>query len=237
MYNRNQQTDKPETTFIASAAEALRNLADTEIKLPRLLADDPEHPVLTGPYDTQELQVIGSEPITVTVSRLATDGHEQQLAAALEELAELAKQAPGNLGAAVFAPGSPIGPWQLIARFSDATTLRRWEESETRLAALDKIDHMVEDTAVAATSSPEAFFAAQAATRSSGQLRRIVTDTAWSLPASFLVVSLVAVPLGSSPLLLRLAITGLLASGISAFLIRPIRTHLARQRDRRAPLR
>lgn len=190
---------------------------------------------LTASYDTMQLAAI-SDPVTVTVARTATPGHEEALAEGLEALATLAKSAPGYLGAGVFSPGTSVGPYQLVVRFENAGYLREWEDSPERNAVLSKIDHAIEEVAVAATASPEAFFEAQVAHEPQRPVRQIVADTMWFLPISLAIVLLLIPLVHTVPLFPRLLITGFTASIASFIGVRPLRNAWRRHRAKKNPL-
>ncbi len=189
----------------------------------------------TSSYDTLQLAAI-SDPITVTVARTPTPGHEEELAQGLEAIANLAKAAPGCLGAGVFAPGSTVGPYQLVVRFENAGYLREWEDSPHRNAILSAIDHAIDEIAVAATASPDDFFEAQVAHEPHRPVRQIVADTMWFLPISLAIVLLLIPIVHGVPLFPRLLITGLSASIASFIGVRPLRNAWRRHRAKKNPL-
>jgi antibiotic biosynthesis monooxygenase (ABM) superfamily enzyme len=187
------------------------------------------HRTATSAYDTLQLAAI-SDPITVTVARTPTPGHEEELARGLEAIAAVAKSAPGCLGAGVFAPGSIVGPYQLVVRFENAGYLREWEDSPQRNEILSAIDHAIDEIAVAATPSPDAFFEAHR------PIRQIVADTMWFLPISLAIVLLLIPIVHGVPLFPRLLITGLSASIASFIGVRPLRNAWRRHRLKKNPL-
>jgi|GEM_PF-425346 len=234
-----KQTTPPRPTrTIRNLVSSTKSLLTTEVRLPMFTEPAPtDSPVLTGPYDTDELADIAPDPVTVTVSRTPAPGKSAELSHALEDLADMARNAPGFLGVGIFAPGTEDGPWQLVARFANAFYLRQWEESPSRMSALSDIDHLVSEVAVATTTSPETFFAAQAAATDTRPIRQIVADAAWYLPVSVAIVLLVVPHLMHVELFVRLMTTGLIASVFSFFLVRPLRHYVHTHRNRKAPLR
>ncbi len=189
----------------------------------------------TSAYDTMQLAAL-SDPVTVTVARTATEGHEKELAKGLEALAELAKKAPGSLGAGVFAPGTSVGPYQLVVRFENAGYLREWEDSPQRNEVLSAIDHTIEEIAVAATASPDAFFEAQVTHEPERPVHQIIADTMWFLPISLAIVLVLIPVVHNVPLVPRLLITGLSASIASFIGVRPLRNAWRRHRAKKNPL-
>ena len=189
----------------------------------------------TSAYDTMQLAAL-SDPVTVTVARTATVGHEAELAKGLESLAELAKKAPGCLGAGVFAPGTSVGPYQLVVRFENAGYLREWEDSPQRNEVLEAIDHAIDIIAVSATASADAFFEAQASHEPERPIHQIISDTMWFLPISLAIVLILIPIVHNVPLVPRLLITGLSASIASFIGVRPLRNAWRRHRAKKNPL-
>ncbi|MBV6750115.1 antibiotic biosynthesis monooxygenase [Pseudomonas chlororaphis] len=79
---------------------------------------------------------MSTSPVTMMVARRVADGRYQDLLAWLHEGELLATDFPGYLGSGVLAPPPGDNEFQMIFRFSDATTLNAWEHSASRKAWL-----------------------------------------------------------------------------------------------------
>jgi antibiotic biosynthesis monooxygenase (ABM) superfamily enzyme len=194
-------------------------------------------PRLTGPYSTQQLKAITDDPVTITVEWTPVPGLEEQFRSALDALAHGCQGAEGSLGVALLEPGQNGGEYHLLARFSSATKLRNWEESQERRVLLEQLHPYVGEFTVAATHSPEAFFAAMVGTSSAPVHHRWILDVAWFLPASLLVSWLVSPYTGGLPLIVRVVIGSATVSLLYALTLGPVRKLIAHYQNRRAPLR
>jgi hypothetical protein len=173
----------------------------------------------------------------VAVARVARDGCEEQLREALEEMAHVVQHSKGSLGAALFEPGEDGGEYHLLARFRNAMTLRTWEESDERREILARMAPYVEEVNVAATHSPDAFFAALAGTSSRRAHHRWGLDLLWVLPASLVVSLLLSPYMGGLNIVLRVLIGSAGVSLVYALALGPVRGLIKRRRNRKAPLR
>lgn len=225
--------------FFSSSISQVRATATNEL-LPRLrslVSHDPSLPALTGPYDVEKLALISDEPVTVTVSRYPAPGCDQQLSDALSDLASEIAKHPGVLGVGVFAPGTLGGPWQVVARFEDPLALRGWEESDKRIAALEKMSPWVGSSAVATAPTISAFFNALDATSSAHPVRKLLHDSLWSSPVSLTMAFLVYPFLMPLPPVPRVLLAVVIGTAMSSLTVAPIRSYIRRHRSRRAPLR
>jgi antibiotic biosynthesis monooxygenase (ABM) superfamily enzyme len=194
-------------------------------------------PTLTGPYDADQLEAISSDPITVTVARLPKQGYETELADALSELAAAMQTQDGALGVGVFSPGSSGGPYQVVARFSDAQSLHQWEHSSDRHQILGTMSHMVDEVAVATAPTPKAFFNALDATSGAHPIRRLLHDALWAIPVSAVVSILISPFVAPLPLSVRILSYVITGTVLTRLLISPARDAVRRWRSRHAPLR
>ena len=107
--------------------------------------------VLTGPFDTSELPRLGVDPVTVTVSRDVTPGHEEDFEAWASDVQKALHEFPGCLGVGVLKAGTAGGRYHIVFRFTDLVALRRWERSPERTALLARLDEHVVATSVRRT--------------------------------------------------------------------------------------
>jgi antibiotic biosynthesis monooxygenase (ABM) superfamily enzyme len=192
---------------------------------------------LTGPYSDAYLREITDDPVTVAVARVAKDGCEDELRTMLEEMAHVVQHAKGSLGAALFEPGEDGGEYHLVARFRNAVVLRTWEESDERLEILARMAPYVEEVNVAATHSPDAFFAAMAGTSSRSVHHRWGLDLLWVLPASLVVSVLLSPYTTGLNIVLRVLVGSAAVSLVYALALGPVRGLVKRRRNKKAPLR
>ena len=139
------------------------------------------HAALTPGLDTSELPKLGAGPVTVTVARTVALGMEARFEVLVAELEREVVAFPGCLGAGVLRPGTPEGPYQLVFRFTDPVSLRRWERSEERAVQLNHLNEVVLDTRV------------QVDLPDLPRARRHLGDILWVAPVA-VVVSIVIAP-------------------------------------------
>jgi uncharacterized protein len=75
---------------------------------------------------------MSTSPVTLMVARRVADGRYHELIAWLREGEQLATDFPGYLGSGVLAPPPEGDEFQIIFRFSDASTMHAWEHSASR---------------------------------------------------------------------------------------------------------
>lgn len=84
-------------------------------------------------------------PVTVSVTRRAKPGREEEFERFLSGVIRAASRQPGHLGANVLRPSEPGDrTYRLIFKFDRESNLRRWEESEERQAWLARADELGE---------------------------------------------------------------------------------------------
>ena len=116
----------------------------------------------------------------------------EELAAELE--AEV-RRFNGCLGAALLKPGEPGGDYQVVFRFTDPVSLRRWEQSEARCILLNRLDEVVLGTRVQRVMGVERFFdLPELAAPDEPKWRRHAGDILWVAPVA-VVVGTVTAPL------------------------------------------
>jgi antibiotic biosynthesis monooxygenase (ABM) superfamily enzyme len=197
----------------------------------------PNTPRLIGPYDTQQLQAITKDPVTVTVAWVPFLGTEDAFLIVLDELSHAVRRATGSLGVALLEPGEGGGEYHLIARFASAQALRVWELSATRLEILGRLQPLAQEHMVATNHSPEAFFAALVGTSAKPVHHRWMMDIAWFLPASLLFSWFLSPYTHALPLLVRVVIGSVTVSLLYALTLGPLRRKITKRRNRLAPLR
>lgn len=193
-------------------------------------------PRLTGPYETHELAEL-SHPVTVAVAWEPIASFEEPFREALDDLAHAAQRSTGSLGVALLEPGAGGGEYHLIARFDSALSLRSWEESAERSAAMAELTPWVQDVNVATTHSPAAFFDALVGSRATPVARRWFIDVLWFTPCSLLTALTLGAVDTPWPLALRVFAGGLMVSGLYALVASPWRSHLEGRRNQERPLR
>lgn len=179
---------------------------------------------LTGPYDTSELPRMGAGPVTVTVSREIVRGREiefEQLASQLQT--DLVKF-PGCLGVGVLRPGPSGGEYQIVFRFTDPVSLRRWERSPERAEALRLMEPLIVDTRVQRVHGVEEFFDLPSLIKPDhAWYRRVSGDVAWVFPVSLIVSLLIAPHLAFMPLVPRVLSIVTIMTVTMSFAIDPVR--------------
>ena len=194
-------------------------------------------PRLTGPYDTGSLPAITPHPVTLVVARRPRKEALEDFVFHLERLHGATEESPGCLGSGILAPGPGDSYYHIIARFEDAVSLRSWETSQTREELLKDLLPYVDDVAVAAAPSTDAFFDALASTSSAPSPVKHTIDLLWAFPAALVVAILFAPHIASMPVLLRVLVSMAVGTLSYAALILPLRRYLAKRANRRAPLR
>lgn len=79
-------------------------------------------------------------PVTTTVTRRVTPGHEPAYEEILEGLIAAATGFPGHLGVEVFRPDAPGGEYRTVYRFDSPEHLRAWLDSPERAAWLARAE-------------------------------------------------------------------------------------------------
>jgi uncharacterized protein len=179
---------------------------------------------LTGPFDTSELPRLGSDPVTVTVSRVVAPGREAEFEAWAAAVERTLVEFPGCLGVGVLRPGPAGGPYQIVFRFTDPVSLRRWEHAPERAELLARLDDVVEDTRVQRTVGVDRWFQAPALLEPHRPWwKRWVTDLAWIYPVSVGMTLLVSPRLVGLPPLAGVGAGTALSVGFVGFVVMPLR--------------
>lgn len=186
---------------------------------------------LTGSFDTSELPKLGSGPVTVTVARDVAPGFEPEFNATVRRFEAALLSFPGCLGVGVLRPGFDDGPSQIVFRFTDPVSLRRWERSPERAAILAELDPFVVGTRVQRVHGVERFFdLPELAGPDRAAWKSFVSDVAWVSPASLVVSVAVAPHWDGFPLLARVVLGVAVMTALIAFGLTPVRQRLRRRR-------
>ncbi len=181
-------------------------------------------PSLTGPFDTAELPRISREPVTVTVERTVVPGREVDFEVWAHDVQRVLASFPGFLGAGVLRPGDGGGQYQIVFRFNDPVSLRRWERSEERAEHLARLESLVLDTRVQRTVGVEEWFVAPAHAQPQRRAwHQIMVDVAWVYPVATGVSLFLSPRLTAIPLLLRIALTTTFITAVMLLGVTPLR--------------
>jgi uncharacterized protein len=186
---------------------------------------------LTGPYDTSELPRMGAGPVTVTVSREIVPGREFEFEHMAADIERDIASFPGCLGVGVLRPGPAGGEYQIVFRFTDPVSLRRWERSTERANALARMESLVIDTRVQRVHGVEEFFELPSLSRpKQSWYRRMFGDVAWVFPVSLTVSLLVSPHLAFLPIVPRVLSIVFIMTVLMSFAVEPVRTSVRRRR-------
>ena len=186
---------------------------------------------LTGPYNTSELPRMGAGPVTVTVAREIVPGREAEFEALASHFERDLSSFPGCLGIGVLHPGPAGGEYQVVFRFTDPVSLRRWERSPERANVLAKMEPLVLDTRVQRVHGIDEFFeTTKNAVPGKPWYRRMFGDIAWVFPVSLIVSLLVSPHLAFLPLAPRVLAIVTVMTVTMSFAIQPVRDRVGRRR-------
>lgn len=160
---------------------------------------------LTGDRPTRELpKITKNEPVTVAVARNVLPGRGSDFEAWARVLLDTAASFDGYLGGGVLSPSSKEGEHQLIVKFRDAKTLRRWERSTERAELLKKAESMVTSSrAVSIVGSRTLLEIAEAAAPERRLYTAVLSDTLWILPIASIAGAVLAPLLSDANYLVR----------------------------------
>jgi antibiotic biosynthesis monooxygenase (ABM) superfamily enzyme len=193
--------------------------------------------ILTGSMRTSELPRMGEGPVTVTVSRTVEPGRSAEFQAVIDRFEESLAAFPGCLGVGVLRPGSEIGPHQIVFRFTDPMSLRRWERSAERAAILAELEPLVIDTRVQRVAGVEQFFAApDHLPPARPRWHSILSDVGWVFPVALTSTLVISPHLNMIPMVPRVALGVLIITSVMAFAVDPFRKAARRRRRMRMGL-
>ena len=191
---------------------------------------------LTGPFNTSELPRMGVGPVTVTVSREIVRGREFEFEAMAADIERDISSFPGCLGVGVLRPGPAGGEYQIVFRFTDPVSLRRWERSPERANSLARMEPLVVDTRVQRVHGVEEFFELPSLVMPKRVwYRRVFGDIAWISPVSLTVSLLVSPHLVFLPFVPRVLSVVTIMTVLMSFAIDPVRTRVRRRVRARRP--
>jgi uncharacterized protein len=186
---------------------------------------------LTGPYDTSELPRMGAGPVTVTVSREIVPGREAEFERMAADIERDIVSFAGCLGVGVLRPGPAGGEYQIVFRFTDPVSLRRWERSPERADALSRMESLVIDTRVQRVHGVEEFFELPSLSRpKQSWYRRVFGDVAWVFPVALTVSLLVSPHLAFLPIVPRVLAVVFIMTVLMSFAVDPVRANVRRRR-------
>jgi uncharacterized protein len=173
---------------------------------------------------------MGAGPVTVTVSREIVPGREAEFEAMAAQIERDIASFPGCLGVGVLRPGPAGGEYQIVFRFTDPVSLRRWERSLERANALDQMQALVTDTRVQRVHGVEEFFELPSLVQPKQPwYRRLFGDVAWVFPVALTVSLLVSPHLAFLPLAPRVLSVVFIMTLLMSFAVDPVRARVRRR--------
>jgi antibiotic biosynthesis monooxygenase (ABM) superfamily enzyme len=171
-------------------------------------------------------------PVTTTVTRRVTPGHEAAYEAFLESIIAAASAFPGHLGVEVFRPSdAPGGEYRIVYRFDSAGHLRDWLESDDHAAWLERAEpHVAGPMRTEFLTGLESWFTlpAQPGLPAPPAYKMAILTWATIFPLITLVVVVSTPLIGPLPLVVRLAITTLATVPLMTWVVMPRVTWLLR---------
>ena len=170
---------------------------------------------------------MGAGPVTVTVSREIVPGRELEFEQMAAQVERDIVSFPGCLGIGVLRPGPTGGEYQIVFRFTDPVSLRRWERSSERADALQRMQSLVIDTRVQRVHGVEEFFELNSLAKPKQTwYRRLVGDVAWVFPVALTVSLLVSPHLTFLPIAPRVLSVVFIMTMLMSFAVDPVRTRV-----------
>jgi antibiotic biosynthesis monooxygenase (ABM) superfamily enzyme len=175
-----------------------------------------------------------TEPVTVTVARRVAPGREAEFEDWYEGIISCAAKFPGFLGAGILRPkeasGGDAGDWHVVYRFSDPTSLSRWEVSEERAHWLARADEFIEETGVNRVSGLETWFAMPGRTAPAPPKWKMFVVTLTAIVPLVLLMNLLVLPLLASWwLVARTLVFAALLTSLMTWVVMPRITRLFRR--------
>jgi uncharacterized protein len=171
-------------------------------------------------------------PVTTTVTRRVTPGHEAAYEAFLEGIIAAASAFPGHLGVEVFRPSSARGgEYRIVYRFDSAGHLRDWLQSDEHAAWLKRAEpHAAGPMRTEFLTGLESWFTlpAQPGLPAPPAYKMAILTWATIFPLITLVVVVSTPLIGPLPLVARLAITTLATAPLMTWVVMPRVTWLLR---------
>ncbi len=186
---------------------------------------------LSGSFDTSQLPRIAADPVTVTVARRVTPGHEAQYLRWADQVVATLRTVHGCLGAGVLHPGPDGGEHQIVFRFIDGVHLRKWERSPEREALMAQAKGFVLTERIQRTVGVEAWFELpERAEPKRSFWHRVVTDVLWVYPVAIISSLFIAPRLARLSVEVRVVISTLLITVVRRMAVGPLRSRLRARR-------
>ncbi len=186
---------------------------------------------LTGNFETGKLPKIAPSTVTVTIARVPQRDHLDEFEQWCNEMQQAVQEAPGCLGATTLRPDQGGSTYQMVFRFADVISLRRWERSEVRQSLRERGDKLINSERVTVTAGTEEFFNALGEVdRHRSKTGRFVADIAWIYPIALISSIALAPHLAKLAILPRVLISTALIGATSKYATGPIRKRWRRRR-------
>ncbi|WP_233498694.1 antibiotic biosynthesis monooxygenase [Blastococcus sp. TF02A-26] len=189
---------------------------------------DPGVQVLALRSRLARTEVVGHrpEPVTVTAARVVRPHRRQAFEEWAEDVLQVARTLPGNLGGTLLKPGPGSSEYHLVYRFRDDAALAAWERSPQRREALERMQEMVDGERVSRVSGLDSFFTRPA---QPGPRWRTTLLTVLGVFAITLGFQLLVTPHVSSwPLPARLLLSACVVVLLLGYVVMPALTRLFR---------
>ena len=186
---------------------------------------------LSGSFDTSQLPRIAADPVTVTVARRVTPGHEAQYLRWADQVVATLRTVHGCLGAGVLHPGPDGGEHQIVFRFIDGLHLRKWERSPEREALMAQAKGFVLTERIQRTVGIEEWFELpERAEPKRSFWHRVVTDVLWVYPVAIISSLFIAPRIARLSVEVRVVISTLLITLVMRLAVGPLRSVLRARR-------
>ena len=186
---------------------------------------------LSGSFDTSQLPRIAADPVTVTVARRVTPGHEAQYLRWADQVVATLRTVHGCLGAGVLHPGPDGGEHQIVFRFVDGVHLRKWERSPEREALMAQTKGFVLTERIQRTVGVEEWFELpERAEPKRSFWHRVVTDVLWVYPVAIISSLFIAPRIARLSVEVRVVISTLLITLVMRMAVGPLRSRLRARR-------
>ena len=170
-------------------------------------------------------------PVTTTVTRRVTPGHEARYEQFLEGIISAAKQFPGHLGVEVFRPQGPAGEYRIVYRFDTEEHLRAWLDSDEHAAWLERAEpHVIGPMRTSFVTGLETWFTlpGEAGIVPPPPYKMALLTWITIFPLITAIVALTGPLLKDLPLAVRLGITTALTVPLMTWVVMPRVTRLLR---------
>jgi antibiotic biosynthesis monooxygenase (ABM) superfamily enzyme len=171
-----------------------------------------------------------AEPVTVTVARRVAVGREQDFERWYDGIIATASRFPGFLGSGVLRPNTSEQDWHVVYRFTDPSSLERWETSTERAGWLREADDLARETGVARVSGLETWFSLPGRTAPAPPRWKMFLVTLVAIVPLVLLMNVFVLPMLSSwPLVARVLVFSGSLTGLMTWVVMPRITRLFRR--------